>query len=103
MYFTVSGLEVLNEIHSLSSKRKEAIIEWIYSLQVQNEICCGFQDSTTLNTKENKGQSISYKTAHIANTYVCLATLLILGDDLSRVNRQLIIQSEFHSNQLTFL
>lgn len=95
MYFVVGGLELLNEIEPLIPKRKYSIIEWIYSLQVKNEISCGFQDSTTLNTKENKGQAVTYKTAHIANTYTCLASLLLLGDDLSRVHRQSIIESKF--------
>lgn len=94
MYFVVGGLELLNEIESLTQKRKNSVIEWIYSLQVKNEISCGFQDSTTLNTKENKGD-FTYKTAHIANTYTCLASLLLLGDDLSRVHRQSIIESKF--------
>lgn len=95
MYFVVAGLEVLNEIESLTPERKQSIIEWIYSLQVKNEFSCGFQDSTTLNTEENKGKPVPYKTAHIANTYACLATLLILGDNLSRVYRQSIVNSKF--------
>lgn len=97
MYFVVAGLEVLNEIESLTPERKKSIIEWIYSLQVKNEFSCGFQDSTTLNTKENKGKPVPYKTAHIANTYACLATLLMLGDNLSRVYRESIIISKFTS------
>lgn len=36
---------------------------------------------------------ISYDSCHIAMTYTALATLLILGDDLSRVNRGAIIET----------
>lgn len=35
--------------------------------------------------------SLPYDTAHIAMTYTALACLLILGDDLSRVNRQAVL------------
>lgn len=90
----MGGLKVLNEIESLKPGRRKSIIDWIYSLQVHNEFSSGFQDSTTLNTKENTGQFVPYKKAHIANTYACLATLLTLGDDLSQVYRQPIIKSK---------
>ncbi|KAJ8932951.1 hypothetical protein NQ314_014330 [Rhamnusium bicolor] len=95
MYFALAGLDILNEIDNISDERKKSIIEWIYSLQVVNEkeLVSGFQGSTALNTKENEGQDSPYKWAHIANTYSCLTSLIILGDDLSRVNRQAIIKS----------
>ena len=35
----------------------------------------------------------SYDSGHIAMTYVALASLLILGDDLSRVHKKDIIES----------
>lgn len=37
-YFAISGLDVLNEIDSLSLEDKKKIINWIYSLQVVDEI-----------------------------------------------------------------
>ncbi|KAJ8940949.1 hypothetical protein NQ318_010150 [Aromia moschata] len=95
MYFALSGLDILNEIDNIPPERKRSIIEWIYSLQVVNEEeqVSGFQGSTALNTKEAKGRNSPYKWAHIANTYSCLNSLIILGDDLSRVNRKAILRS----------
>ncbi|XP_056641801.1 geranylgeranyl transferase type-1 subunit beta [Diorhabda carinulata] len=92
MYFAVSGLDILGEIHNIPKERRKSIIDWIYSLQVVNEeeLVSGFQGSTTLNTA---GNNTIYKWAHIANTYSCLVTLLILGDDLKRVNKQAILDS----------
>lgn len=54
----------------------------------------GFQGSTCLNTKENKNENGPYKWGHVANTYACLSALLMLGDDLSRINRDAIINSK---------
>ncbi|CAG9827660.1 unnamed protein product [Diabrotica balteata] len=95
MYFAVSGLDILGEIENIPKERRQSIIEWIYSLQVVNEdeLVSGFQGSTTLNTVNNKETHGIYKWSHIANTYVCLTTLLILGDDLKKVNRQAILNS----------
>ncbi|KAJ8918095.1 hypothetical protein NQ315_011552 [Exocentrus adspersus] len=95
MYFALAGLDLLNELDSIPEKRKQSIIEWIYSLQVVNEeeLVSGFQGSTVLNTEENKGQNSPYKWAHIANTYSCLLSLIILGDDLSRVDRRAILNT----------
>lgn len=98
MYFVVNGLDLLNEINSILPDRKKSIIDWIYSLQIDNEFSSGFQDSTNLNTKENAGRPVSYKRAHITNTYASLTTLLTLGDDLSRVFRQQIVKSKFVSS-----
>nr|XP_023026321.1 geranylgeranyl transferase type-1 subunit beta [Leptinotarsa decemlineata] len=95
LYFAISGLDVLGKLNELPMEQRESIISWIYSLQVVNEedLVSGFQGSTTLNTEENKEKNSIYKYSHIANTYCCLATLLILGDDLKRVNRSAILNS----------
>ncbi|CAG9865284.1 unnamed protein product [Phyllotreta striolata] len=95
MYFALSGLDILGEIENLPKERKRSIIKWIYSLQIVNkeELVSGFQGSPTLNTRTNKTGNTSYKWSHVANTYACLSSLLILGDDLSRVNKQAILES----------
>jgi len=95
MYFCLAGLDILKDVENIPQERKEQMIEWIYSLQVENQkdLVSGFQGSTTLNTKENKGQNSAYKWGHIATTYSSLLALLILGDDLSGVNRKEIIRS----------
>lgn len=94
-FFAISGLDVLNSLDSLSSERKQEIINWIYSLQITNdeELVSGFQGTSILNTVENKNQNSLFKWGHIANTYSALCSLLALGDDLSRINRESIIKS----------
>jgi geranylgeranyl transferase type-1 subunit beta len=43
-------------------------------------------------TQESE-KCIPYDGSHIAMTYTALATLLILGDDLSRVNKKAVLIS----------
>ncbi|KAK7116030.1 geranylgeranyl transferase type-1 subunit beta-like [Littorina saxatilis] len=95
-YFALSGLDLLGALHEVE-KEKQAIIEWIYSLQVvpnssgTNLLHCGFRGSSTLghsfDTKKSQQQNIAYDSGHVTMSYTALACLLILGDDLSRVNR----------------
>ena len=107
--FTVTGLQILrnteeeedNNTPTISSEEKEAIIDWIYTLQTpprrkttqdddddDDELFyCGFET----------GNSISH--AHknlmaapsIASTFSALALLRALGDDLSRVDKQRVL------------
>lgn len=58
------------------------------------ELVSGFQGSSTFNTKDNKNSNSLYKWSHSAGTYCGLCSLVILGDDLSRVNRKAIINSK---------
>jgi geranylgeranyl transferase type-1 subunit beta len=54
---------------------------------------CGFQGSTTLISLRVETECSSiYEYGHLAMTYTGLASLVILGDDLSRVNRAAIIE-----------
>ncbi|GFN73747.1 geranylgeranyl transferase type-1 subunit beta-like [Plakobranchus ocellatus] len=100
-YFAISGLDLLDSLNDIESDR-ERIIEWIYSLQVQpnesgsNLNQCGFRGCPMLghayDTEQAKFQSIPYDSSNIAMTYTALATLLILGDDLSRVHKKAVLQ-----------
>lgn len=54
---------------------------------------CGFQGSSTLIFPRDETKcSPMYECGHLAMTYMGLASLIILGDDLSRVNRAAIIE-----------
>lgn len=96
-FFALSGLDVLNALDRLTSPSKEEIIEWIYSLQVisnkagTNIKKCGFRGSSTNGVptpNSSKSESFhDFDSSHIAMTYTGLACLLILGDDLSRVDK----------------
>jgi len=99
LYFVVSSLDVLGAVDVVDA---EEAISWIYSLQVlpDENGCtdrCGFRGSPCLGNAYNptcKPQArINYDQAHIAMTYTALATLRILGDDYSRVNKQAIISA----------
>ncbi|XP_009468583.1 PREDICTED: geranylgeranyl transferase type-1 subunit beta-like, partial [Nipponia nippon] len=97
-FFALSGLDMLD---SLDVVNKNDIIEWIYSLQVlptedsSNLNRCGFRGSSYLgmpfNPSKGPGMSHPYDSGHIAMTYTGLSCLVILGDDLSRVNKDALL------------
>jgi len=102
LFFAISGLDLLNALDEVENRRSE-IIDWMYSLQVLpkesgNDSCkCGFHGSSFLGYKYDKQGSFTaeeiYEGSHIAMTYTALLTLVILGDDLKRVNKKAIISS----------
>ncbi|XP_029208313.2 geranylgeranyl transferase type-1 subunit beta-like isoform X1 [Acropora millepora] len=97
-FFALSGLDILNSLHLVEPNKKE-IIEWIYHNQKlpatsddEALLRCGFRgSSTTASDKSFKG-ICDYDCSHIAMTYTALASLLILGDDLSRVDKVAVIK-----------
>ncbi|XP_049791198.1 geranylgeranyl transferase type-1 subunit beta [Schistocerca nitens] len=100
LFFALSGLDVLNALDELSEEKKKHIINWIYSLQVVPQETddkeswkrCGFQGSSTLNfSRDSSDCSGPYVCGHLAMTYTGLAALIILGDNLSQVNKKAII------------
>ncbi|XP_078374202.1 geranylgeranyl transferase type-1 subunit beta-like isoform X1 [Oculina patagonica] len=99
-FFALSGLDILNSLH-LVENNKEEIIEWIYSNQKLPDKTsnasmerCGFRGSSTTACHRPLSQdACDYDCSHIAMTYTALGSLLILGDDLSRVNRPAVIES----------
>jgi geranylgeranyl transferase type-1 subunit beta len=64
---------------------KSAIVNWIYSLQLETG---GFVGGSFLGAEPH-----GYSHSHIAMTYTALCTLAALGDDLSRVDREKAIAS----------
>ncbi|KAL3866453.1 hypothetical protein ACJMK2_043749 [Sinanodonta woodiana] len=98
-FFAISGLDMLGSLSAIE-KDRENIIEWIYALQVlpdrdeSNLKMCGFRGSTTIGSSfsQKEGKIITlYDSGHIAMTYTALATLLILGDDLSRISKKAVL------------
>lgn len=87
-YFAFSGLDLLNSLDEIGERAKSEAIDWIYRLQVQDAgPRSGFQPSTTI-----PKDIPEYQCGHLAMTYTSLVTLLILGDDLGRVDRQSIVE-----------
>ncbi|CAB3384577.1 Hypothetical predicted protein [Cloeon dipterum] len=95
-FFAISGLDILNALESCNAQHRQDMIEWIYSLQIQPDddeeswSRCGFMGSCTF--KLQSKESREYQHSHIAMTYTALSSLIILGDDLSRVNRPAVIR-----------
>ncbi|KAK7481336.1 hypothetical protein BaRGS_00027416 [Batillaria attramentaria] len=99
-FFALSGLDLLGALDEIEQDR-DAIIEWIYSLQVvpnsqgTNLSQCGFRGSSTLgnpfDTQKCQDKAVPYDSGHVTMTYTALASLLILGDNLSRVHRAAVI------------
>lgn len=98
VHFAVHSLDILDVLPAHSSDHclteqemtkqvvnKQAIIEWIYSLQLTTG---GFVGGTFLGPEEH-----AYSHSHIAMTYTALCTLAALGDDLSRVDKPKTIAS----------
>lgn len=100
-YFAVSGLDMLNRLDLVEGQRQD-IVSWLYHCLVSpsdnstlSESCSeapwGFRGSPALRLdEETPGPTHSHDHGHVAMTYTALATLIILGDDLSGVNRQAI-------------
>ncbi|XP_063230237.1 geranylgeranyl transferase type-1 subunit beta isoform X2 [Bacillus rossius redtenbacheri] len=99
-FFAISGLDILNALDTLNEDEKSEICDWIYKLQVVpveggdgSWDRCGFQGSTTFCLPDDglENHVSQYECGHLAMTYTGLACLVILGDDLSRVNRKAVI------------
>ncbi|KAL5004408.1 hypothetical protein ScPMuIL_017864 [Solemya velum] len=99
-FFALSGLDILDSLSEIEADR-DNIINWIYSLQLlpdkqeTNLDQCGFRGSSTLGNSSDPDKArkapIPHDSGHIAMTYTALASLLILGDDLSRANKTSIL------------
>ncbi|KAM7540731.1 hypothetical protein Aperf_G00000043810 [Anoplocephala perfoliata] len=100
LHFSVCGLAVLNEI---SSTDIEDLVDFIYA----HQICpckefgtsrCGFRGSSFIGTPLNlcdeeisKYLTLPYDSCHVTTDYSALISLLVLGDNLERVNRQALV------------
>ncbi|KAI8334966.1 terpenoid cyclases/protein prenyltransferase alpha-alpha toroid [Chlamydoabsidia padenii] len=109
-YFCLGGLELLGALDShVSDHNKQDWIEWIYAQQIlpstdgQNDAHCGFRGSSwsgrPFESNKTTCEYQHYDSSHIANTYTALLNLLLLGDDLSRVNRKAIVKTIAHLQQ----
>ncbi|XP_066589698.1 geranylgeranyl transferase type-1 subunit beta [Prorops nasuta] len=87
-FFAISGLDVLNSLDDINEELKSDTIDWVYWLQLTNAgPRSGFQGCTAVPDSAPK-----YQFGHLTMTYTGLVILLILGDNLSRVDRKSIIE-----------
>ncbi|PKC04350.1 protein geranylgeranyltransferas-like protein type I beta subunit [Rhizophagus irregularis] len=105
-FFCLSGLDLLGALESeIPEERRKTWIDWIYAQQILpdernpeiNEKICGFRGSPfsglPFDPNGSRESRLPFDAANLAMTYTALTSLLILGDDLSRVNRSSIINS----------
>ena len=86
-FFVVSALDLLDILDSkISPEERSCWTDWIYSCQLDSGGFRGFTGtkfSDHLRTPENQ----QWDPANVPATFFALVTLVILGDDLSRVKR----------------
>ncbi|KAH7729796.1 hypothetical protein AAVH_02270 [Aphelenchoides avenae] len=108
LFFIIGSLDLLGRLESLISEdERRKIIEWIYSLQLtRSSKCpaeaCGFRGSTLVAPVDEEGNTVAsslvtlrsyYESAHVAQTYSALCCLLILRDDLTRVDKPAVLSA----------
>ncbi|OLL24286.1 Geranylgeranyl transferase type-1 subunit beta [Neolecta irregularis DAH-3] len=85
-YFGVCGLDLLNTLYTDTTPlRRLNWIKWIYSCQIPG----GFRGSPSLKLPSPS----KYDPPHLAATFFALTMLIVLGDDLSSVDRDGILRS----------
>jgi geranylgeranyl transferase type-1 subunit beta len=79
-FFLLNTLDILDSLSCTAPEEQREWINWIYSCQTPNG---GFRGSTGTKTKE----SSIFDAGHLPALYFAIASLLILGDDLERLDR----------------
>ncbi|KAI9009155.1 terpenoid cyclases/protein prenyltransferase alpha-alpha toroid [Hyaloraphidium curvatum] len=102
LFFALAALDLLDCISSFSESEKAGIIRWVYSQQILPEsadddcVGCGFRGAPFLGDGGSPRTRNRYDVGHVTMTYNALQILLILGDDLSRVDRRAIAKGLAH-------
>ncbi|KAI6653213.1 Geranylgeranyl transferase type-1 subunit beta-like [Oopsacas minuta] len=95
LFFSLSGMDLLNTLDRCQGKDK--IIDWIYSTMLTDSkaLKTGFRGFNIGSEFSPTGclEYCLFDTGHLAMTYTAIASLLILGDDLSRIDRECIAKT----------
>lgn len=84
-FFTVAALDLLDILESkCSDTERQDWIDWVYDCQVDSGGFRGFPGSKL---SERNSSNEHWDPANVPATFFALMTLLVLGDDLSRVGR----------------
>ncbi|KAJ2883094.1 geranylgeranyl transferase type-1 subunit beta [Coemansia aciculifera] len=93
------GLTALGKLDEVcSAEEKKQMIEWIYGQQVLGDgtelsaAYCGFRGGSLFGPHD-LCDYVAANSANVAGTYSALCALLLLGDDLSRVDRPAIVEA----------
>ncbi|KAJ9303482.1 hypothetical protein DTO217A2_7072 [Paecilomyces variotii] len=91
-FFTIAGLDLLDALETTTTpEERRGYINWIYHCQVSSGGFRGFT-GTDFGAERHTPENEVWDPANVAATFLFLVTLLILGDDLSRVNRRGCLQ-----------
>ncbi|KAI8812508.1 geranylgeranyl transferase type-1 subunit beta-like protein [Cladochytrium replicatum] len=99
--FGLGGLDLLRAVDDfVTDQDKIDWIEWIYAQQASTSlgaVTAGFRggpfDGVSYSSEKRNLSKFEHDNGHVANTYAALISLLILRDNLSRVNRDEIVRS----------
>jgi geranylgeranyl transferase type-1 subunit beta len=85
--FTVSALDLLSGLDgAISAEERTGYVDWLYSCQVPSG---GFRGSPSHSLQDQwNEQNAAWDPANVPATSFALTTLILLGDDLSRVKRK---------------
>ncbi|CAF1143559.1 unnamed protein product [Adineta ricciae] len=94
-FYSLSGLDLLQYLPIALPYNASELISWIYSLQLITDAdVCGFRGSSCMITSRTTPNA--YDHVHITMTMAALISLLLLGDDLEKVQRSRIASSLTH-------
>jgi geranylgeranyl transferase type-1 subunit beta len=87
-FFIVAALDLLDALETtVTPSERSSWIEWIYTCQVPHT--GGFRGFTgTMMGAQRSVHNWDWDGANLANTYFALATLVLLSDDLRRIQRR---------------
>lgn len=87
-FFTLSGLDILGALEtSTTPEERRGYIDWIYHCQVPTGGFRGFT-GTDFGLDRRTTENEVWDPANVPSTFFALVSLIILGDDLSRVKRK---------------
>lgn len=90
LFFSLSGMDLLGALDKCQDKQQ--IVDWIYSTMLSDKksLKTGFRGFNIGSDFSSIGspEFCPFDSGHLAMTYTALASLLVLGDNLSRVDRE---------------
>eukprot|EP00842_Homolaphlyctis_polyrhiza_P004175 jgi/Hompol1/4759/HPOL_001841-RA len=103
-FFAIGAFDLLGVLdQAIDDSKRKAAIDWVYAMQVHpseqypaESGVCGFRGSSSIGAPFNPIHSVaihSLDTAHVTMTFTALTLLLILGDDLERVDAKACVRS----------
>lgn len=91
-FFILGGLDILGVLHTKTTlEERNRYADWIYHCQVPSGGFRGFT-GTKFGDFDRNSENEAWDPANVPATFFMLESLLVLGDDLSRVDRRKCLQ-----------